>query len=463
MQPTAIINPDTGKLAVTKEETLKATLKYCKDTLKNNEPFNEFRRERDNKQKEAKHFLQLKQGQFTATKETFDQMIKKFRASRKRNYDFLTKASKGFQDNVFKMCVRMFEEESFPAEFQYTTLNMIFKGGKGRKEILSNNRFVHCKDVWARTAEGLIVEDGLRGPLIEKSSIYQIGGQPGHRPEELIFVMKSVIAKHLKNKKMLILKLYDISKFFDKETIEDALLTCNKRGADPKAVRLWYKLNQHTQIRVKTGAGISGYSMVGAVLGQGTLGGALISQAVLDEGVMAQFPPGGPLQVDYGTVPLAPVMFQDDLADCSGSLDNARESNRRVDVLTKQLCLELNRDKSVYILQGSKKQKEQIRLQILKEPLMCGQFHMKEEKVSKWLGHYLSSEGLAISVAETVKHRDSKIRGASLEIAQIVNDWRSHLAGGMMTAVTLWERCCVPSLLHGAGTWVDISPETVRR
>ena len=156
-------------------------------------------------------------------------------------------------------------------------------------------------------------------------------------------------------------------------------------------------------------------------------------------------------------------MFQDDLADCSGSLDNARQSNRRVDVLTKQLCLELNRDKSVYILQGSKKQKEEIRLQILKEPLMCGQFHMKEEKVSKWLGQYLLSEGLAISVAETVKHRDSKIRGASLEIAQIVNDWRSHLAGGMMTAVTLWERCCVPSLLHGAGTWVDISPETVRR
>ena len=88
---------------------------------------------------------------------------------------------------------------------------------------------------------------------------------------------------------------------------------------------------------------------------------------------------------------------------------------------------------------------------------------MKEEKVSKWLGQYLSSEGLVISVAETVKHRDGKIRGASLEIAQIVNDWRSHLAGGMLTAITLWERCCVPSLLHGAGTWVEISPATVKR
>jgi hypothetical protein len=62
-----------------------------------------------------------------------------------------------------------------------------------------------------------------------------------------------------------------------------------------------------------------------------------------------------------------------------------------------------------------------------------------------------------------VKNREGKIRGAALEIAQIVNDWRSHLAGGMVTAVTMWERCCVPSLLHGAGTWVDISPETIKR
>ena len=33
----------------------------------------------------------------------------------------------------------------------------------------------------------------------------------------------------------------------------------------------------------------------------------------------------------------------------------------------------------------------------------------------------------------------------------------------MMTAVTMWERCCVPSILHGSGTWVEITPATVKR
>ena len=34
----------------------------------------------------------------------------------------------------------------------------------------------------------------------------------------------------------MILQTSDISKYFDKEMVEDALLTCYKRGADPKAV-----------------------------------------------------------------------------------------------------------------------------------------------------------------------------------------------------------------------------------
>ena len=86
------------------------------------------------------------------------------------------------------------------------------------------------------------------------------------------------------------MKLYTISKcFFDKETIEDAILTCRKRGVDSKAIR------QFTKVRVKTGSGTSNYTDVEAVLGQGTLGGALIRQAVLDDGVMNHLPPGGDL------------------------------------------------------------------------------------------------------------------------------------------------------------------------
>ena len=79
---------------------------------------------------------------------------------------------------VYKFLI-MFEEEKFPQSFKNTTLHMIFKGGKGKKETLSNSRFIHSKSWFPRTAEACLVEEGLKGPLVECSSIYQIGGAAG--------------------------------------------------------------------------------------------------------------------------------------------------------------------------------------------------------------------------------------------------------------------------------------------
>ena len=142
------------------------------------------------------------------------------------------------------------------------------------------------------------MEDGLKTPLLAASFIFQIGGQPGHRPEEMIFVMKSIVARYKQEGKLLVINFYDLSKYFDKEMIEDAEITCWRRKADIKAIRLWHKLNENTKIRVKTGAGLSDHGEVGAVLGQG----AIVSQAVLDEGISEHFQPGGDTELQYGKV-----------------------------------------------------------------------------------------------------------------------------------------------------------------
>ena len=44
------------------------------------------------------------------------------------------------------------------------------------------------------------------------------------------------------------------------------------------------------------------YTKVGAVVGQGTMGGALVSQAVLDEGAKENFEPGNEDVLMYGRV-----------------------------------------------------------------------------------------------------------------------------------------------------------------
>ena len=337
---------------------------------------------------------------------------------------------------------------------------MILKGGKEKREHLSSNRFIHSKFWFPRFVEGLIVGEGLKKPLIDGSSMYQIGGQPGHRCEELVFTMKSIIAKYIYEGKCLILQTSDLSKFFDKEMIEDAILTCYKRGADPKACRLWYKINQDTRIRVRTGAGMSQFADVGAVVGQGTLGGALVSQAVLDQGISEQFAPGGEDEVTYGSVPQAPLIFQDDVLHAAEGIKEARIANEKMSRVVKSLNLTLNRDNTFCILVGPKKRRMKIKAELEKDPLFCGDIETKLKEKFKWLGQTLSCGGLAESVAATIEAREGKIRGACLEIAQIVNDWRLHVVGGMETGLLLWEACCVPSLLNGAGTWIEMTKKT---
>ena len=112
---------------------------------------------------------------------------------------------------------------------------------------------------------------------------------------------------------------------------------------------------------------------------------------------------------------------------------------------------------------GTLKQRNYMRNILRTKPLMCGSFETKLKDKFKWLGQILSCGGLSESVAETVAAREGKIKGACLEICIIVNDWRSNIEGGMETALLLWEKCCIPSLLNGAGTWTEISAVTVKR
>ena len=61
-----------------------------------------------------------------------------------------------------------------------------------------------------------------------------------------------------------------------------------RRGVHPKVCRLWAKLNI-TRIQVRTGVGNTEKEDIGAVIGQGTIGGAIASQGSLDDGIRGQF------------------------------------------------------------------------------------------------------------------------------------------------------------------------------
>ena len=464
MEATAIKDPLSGKIVVSHKEIKKITLEYCvknleeKHTEEGYEKENNLRRLLHNKRMEER----LDEG-FEVTEKLFKKVASKVEKSGKRNYDFFVKAGDSYKSSMYQVVKRMVKEEYFPGSFDNTVLHMIFKGGKGkRKDELKANRFIHSKSWLPRLVEGVVVEE-MKPSILGGSSRYQVGGQAGHRPQELLFVMRSIVAKYLVQGRLIMLQAYDISAFFDQEELLDVMDSLYKLNVDPRAWRCWYKLNQRTRIKVVTGVGATETAEVGECVGQGTKGGALGSQANLDMGVSVMFR-GSEDEAKYGSVEIAPVMFQDDIMRAVDSVDAARAGNVKMDVVMSQKSLQLNRDKSVCILFGPKKKVEEVRKELETRPLVCGSFVTKEKLSDKWLGDMLvGGPGLGASVTATIEERLGKCKATCLEIVTIVEDLRAQVAGGFVSGLRLYEACVLPSLLNNSGTWTDIPDVLIKQ
>ena len=101
--------------------------------------------------------------------------------------------------------MKLTKTETFPEDFRKTVLHMIWKG-KGAAAVLKNSRFFHMKIFLPRVAR-------MKQRILDSSSIYQVGGQPGHSVDESIFVIKSLMANVQKSGKSFLFSLMDIVGF----------------------------------------------------------------------------------------------------------------------------------------------------------------------------------------------------------------------------------------------------------
>ena len=162
--------------------------------------------------------------------------------------------------------------------------------------------------------------EGAAGVLL----LYIPGGGPG-RLQALLFTLKSVLVRYHHLNKVLLYHCHDVAKFFDKEVATLTLDILYRRGVDPKICRLWAKLND-TLIEVRTGVGKTQSAEIGFMIGQGTMGGALASQASLDDGIDGRFH-GSQEELSYDLCPMSPLLFQDDILESSRGITEASATN----------------------------------------------------------------------------------------------------------------------------------------
>ena len=267
-------------------------------------------------------------------KSDFDSVIKKFKSKQTKSYDFLIRSHANYQEAIYKLCSKMIREENFPIMFRYTLLYMIWKQ-KGPQEILRNSRFIHLKEHYLpRTVEALVVNK-MKDDILAKSTMYQVGGQPGHSTDEHLFTIRSLMELLEAKGQGMVFTLIDLVSFFDREDIHDVISTLYENGVNNSAVRLWFKLNQNTVIKVKTSAGLTDSAVVGDVIGQGTAGAALVSQLNLDYGLHNYFS-GSADELYYGQVRCEYVAYQDDIGKPSGGVNEAQAGNLKMSNMFKE-------------------------------------------------------------------------------------------------------------------------------
>ena len=456
----AMKHPENDELIFDPEVLKSVSLDYCVNLLQNSKCDKDF--EKEIYVENLVHYLRMKEDDIVPNdlkEEDFLSRLGVISKKQGEKYKFILKAGEGFKNCIFNLFKQVWECEQKPKQWRNTILIQLFKG-KGSINEFSTQRFIHTKEEIPKLFEGIVV-DKSKFKIISKCSKFQIGGMPHHRSQENLFTVKSVISLYSMLKIPLFMQIYDISKYFDKEILKDAMDTLYRCGVQGKLYRLWYTLYKDSQIKVKTAAGMTEIRSTGENVTQGSIGGAILSSANLDKTLSIYFG-GSDCEVSYGDVRLRPITFQDDTSRLVRTIEDAQKGNIFMEAAMKRKQLSLNISKCSLIVFEKKKRIEAIRKSINQsKSLKIGQDIIKAKIKDDYLGDVIHEEGLEKSVEATIAKRYGRIFSSLIEVSAILDDFRIDSIGGMKAGLEIYELAILPSLLNNSDVWIEMGKTSI--
>ena len=170
----------------------------------------------------------------------------------------------------------------------------------------------------------------MKPSIVECCPDIQIGGIPGKQSSRHLLAVKLWMMLKETRKENGIFQVFDMAKFFDKESLLDALHTLSTRAkVSDKSYRLCWKLNEKTRIAVRTSVGKSDSRVTDDSLGQGSFSAALISTINIGHAIVDTFK--GVPSTRLGTLGLNSLILQDDISKANDTLEQAREGCEKID------------------------------------------------------------------------------------------------------------------------------------
>ena len=459
-EPMAINDPVTKELLVNEEAIKSASLLHNIKILTKNKPLIE---DLDKiKQKEEKHEQVMKmqdKDEWELTYKMYEKVTKKIKDKNKKMYELYNKAGESYKVATYEYMKKLIKSEQVPTSFLDTYLTQLWKG-KGSALDLNNMRFIHMRFWRSRLLEALVTEN-MKEDIVKACPNNQLGGMPGAMSVEHLVVLKTWMKQKEQQKESGIFNVFDMSKFFDKESLLDCMNVLNTHAKiSNKSYRMWYKLNEGTRISVKTSVGETDKATIFDSIGQGSVGAALVS--ALNIGVAIKETFTDQYTANIGQLSLNTLIFQDDISKMNDNIEQAREGCHKIDRTLKSKLLSANYDKSKFLIIGKEKFRKNTLKTLEKDPLQMGGVKIEHSEQEQYLGDWIHEKGCKESITVTIKARIRKLISRTEEILQLVETPGMSSLGGANTAFKLYEAQILPPLLYNCESWISIDDSHIK-
>ena len=458
--PSVMLDPVT-KLPILEPAQIKQTcVDYVSNLLIDREPKAEFAE--DIKLKKQIHEVCMKERlvhEPEYTEEMFNQTLKTLKRKAGNKYECILKGGKSLLKALNKLYRIVWEKEQIPKLWRETLVIQVPKGSKDKRD-LTNIRHIHTKDPVSKVFSHMVTN--LIKPIITKNiSPFQIGAIPGHRADEHLFSIKSVVSMMEEKGEATAIQLLDLIKYFDSESLMDIQNELYKSEVRGRLYRLIYEMYKKSTIKVKTSVGTSEPKETKEIITQGSIEAGLVSSSNLASGV-EDFFSSSEYELSYASLPLNPQSYQDDLLRACQSPESSQYGLDRFESLAKTKLLSYNLSKSSIVIMGPKKAREALVKEFNENPSKLYGEPLKVAKQESYLG-----DELGISVSEsvtlTINKRLGLAKKAIFELKNVIEDCRSKIPGGIKTGLQIYEGCIIPFLLHNSSTWMEIKNSDMQR
>ena len=126
------------------------------------------------------------------TREIFDKSLLDLKKKNGDKYKFILRAGSDYRNALYNLFKKVWSSEEKPDQWNKTTIVQLYKG-KGDHRMLSNIRHIHIKMDIPKMFGHMILSQ-VKAKIMNEMTKFQIGTKGGHRVQEHLFTIKSIVA-----------------------------------------------------------------------------------------------------------------------------------------------------------------------------------------------------------------------------------------------------------------------------